>query len=289
MYIPDSVNNRVRMVAAVSGAITPASVITTFAGGVTTVCSGATNAIGDGCLATQATLNEPLGLTLDAAGNLYIADTQNGAIRQVNASTGDISTQIKDGTGTYYQNNAFSPVALYGPIGITLDGSGNLYIADSLDMVVREIQSNFSAIDYTATIPEHSQSSPVPVTIENDGNAALDLSAITPSANALVDTTTTTCALGTPGLAFATDCVVGAIFAPTVVDLEYRGHKSGDQFPDHGRPGGKCLGDHDDRAHIQLEPVEFRPERNLHRHRRHHRWRRYAEWHGDVHGWRYGA
>ncbi len=219
MYIPDSENNRVRMVCAGASSQTiqglgitcTASTIWTIAGNGTAGYAGDNDAANNAAVELWA----PSGVTLDAAGNLYIADTQNNAIRKVNVSSGDISTLVKNGVGTYYQNSAFSSIALYGPIGITLDGSGDLYIADSLDMVVRQIQGNLTAIDYKTTIPENSQSSAVSVTIENDGNAALDLTAITPSTNALVSTATTTCALGTPGLALATDCIVGAVFAPT--------------------------------------------------------------------------
>jgi hypothetical protein len=210
MYIPDSGNNRIRLVTAVSGVITPASLISTFAG------TGVPGSSGDTQLAINAELWSPSGVAFDAAGNLYIADTQNRTIRKVNSATGDVTSLVKSGTGTEYHAGVFTPTQIYGPIGVTLDGSGNLYIADSLDMQVRQIQSNYIALDYTVAVRQGSKSAPVPVTIENDGNADLDLSAINPMTNAQVDAATTTCAAGPPDLTVAADCVVGAVFAPTV-------------------------------------------------------------------------
>jgi sugar lactone lactonase YvrE len=210
MYIPDSGNDRIRLVAAVSGSITPASIITTFAG------NGTQGFMGDGGLATAAELWAPSGIAIDPAGNVYIADTQNRAIRKVSVASGDIASLVRNGVGKLYYNNVFTSVSLYGPIGINLDGSGNLYIADSLDMEVREIQSNYAAVDYTTAIRQGALSAPIPVTIENDGNSDLDLTAITPATNAQVDGATTTCAVGPPDLGIAGDCIVGAVFAPTV-------------------------------------------------------------------------
>jgi hypothetical protein len=210
MYIPDSGNNRVRLVSAVSGSITPASLITTFAG------NGTANYNGDGGLATAAELWSPSGLAVDAAGDVYIADTQNRAIRKVSAASGDITSPVRAGVGRYYYGGIFATVSLYGPIGIALDGGGNLYIADSLDMLVRQIQSNFAAVDYTTAVRQGQLSAAMPVTIENDGNSDLDLTAITPATNAQVDAATTTCLVGPPDLAKTSQCIVGAVFAPTV-------------------------------------------------------------------------
>ena len=210
MYIPDSGNERVRLVSAVSGSITPASLIATFAG------NGTIGYFGDGGLATASELWAPSGVAVDPAGNVYISDRQNKAIRKVSGTTGDITTLVENGVGQYYYNTAFGVNTLYGPIGIALDGSGNLYVADSLYMLVRQIQSNFSPLDYTTAVRQGQLSAAVPVTIENDGNSALDLTAITPATNAQVNPATTTCAVGPPDLAVDAQCIVGAVFAPTV-------------------------------------------------------------------------
>lgn len=213
MYIPDSANNRVREVAAVSGSITPASLISTFAG------TGVAGDSGDDGLASAAELWGPSGLTFDPAGNLYIADTQNNAIRKVNESTGDIATLIQDGVGSTYNSTTtvFSTDTLYAPIGLTLDGEGNLYIADSQDMVVRQIQSNLAVLDFPTPVRVGTPvtSLPVmPVTVENDGNQPLDFSAITPQADARIAPVTPACNTGAPTLPVANTCVIGASLDP---------------------------------------------------------------------------
>jgi large repetitive protein len=210
IYIPDSGNNRIRLVTAVSGAITPASLISTFAG------DGVQGFQGDGGLAASAELWAPSGVALDAAGNVYIADTQNQAIRKVNSASGNIETLIKSGEGSVYVNGNFGVVGLYGPTGISLDASGDVYVADTLSMVIREVQSNFTALDYKTAVRQGSQSGTIPVTVENDGNADFDITAITPSANAQLDPVVTTCVVAPPAMIVSSDCVVGAIFAPTV-------------------------------------------------------------------------
>ena len=146
MYIPDSANHRIREVMAVGGIITPASTISTFAG---TGNAGATACTATPIAANAANVWSPSGVAVDAAGNVYIAETQNASIRKVSAATGLISTLAENGCGNYYAGGAFQPVQLYGPVGLYLDGSGDLYVADTLDMVVREIQGNFAALDYT--------------------------------------------------------------------------------------------------------------------------------------------
>jgi len=200
MYIPDSGNNRIRVV--------KSGTISTFAG------TGAAGNAGDGGLAISAQLLNPSGVAVDAAGNVYIADTGNNAIRKVNA-TGTISSLVADGIGEFYAGGLFSPVALSGPIGLALDGSGNLYIADAQSMMVRQIQGNSIALDFTTPIPQGLKSTPMPATIENDGNLALDLTTITAGTNTALDTPTTTCIAGPPDLSVDANCIVGAVFAPT--------------------------------------------------------------------------
>ena len=98
-----------------------------------------------------------------------------------------ISSFVQNGCGAFYFGGQFVPQALYGPTGLYLDGTGDLYIADTLDMVVREIQGNFVALDFPTPIRQGSTTSPQSQTVENDGNAALDLTAIVPATNAAVD------------------------------------------------------------------------------------------------------
>ncbi len=111
----------------------------------------------------------------------------------------------------------FQPVQLYGPVGLYLDGSGDLYIADTLNMVVREIQGNFTAIDFSTPVRQGSTSATQDEPVENDGNAALDLTAITPSINAAVDATVPNSCSNGQSLAVNSDCTIGAVFAPAAI------------------------------------------------------------------------
>ncbi|MGA2755506.1 MAG: Ig-like domain repeat protein [Terracidiphilus sp.] len=211
MYIPDSANQRIREVLAVSGVITPASTISTLAG---TGNAGATPCTATPVAANQGNVWSPSGVAVDAADNVYIAETQNAAIRKVSAASGLISTLAQNGCGNYYAGGQFLPVELYGPVGLYLDGSGDLYVADTLDMVVREIQGNFAALDYTTPIRQGNTSATQDETVENDGNAALDLTTIVPTTDAAVDSTVANSCTGGDSLAVNSDCTIGAVFAP---------------------------------------------------------------------------
>jgi large repetitive protein len=211
MYIPDSANQRVREVMAVGGVIVPSSTISTLAG---TGNAGATPCTATPVAANLADVWSPSGVAVDAAGNVYIAESQNAAIRKVSATTGLISILAENGCGDFYAGAMFQPVVLYGPVGLYLDGSGDLYIADTLDMVVREIQGNFTAIDYTTPVRQGNTSATQDEPVENDGNAALDLTAITPEIDAALDATVANSCTTGASLAVNADCTIGAVFAP---------------------------------------------------------------------------
>ena len=160
IYIADAGNNVVRVV--YKGGAQVASLIALENPGVTAkvgdiytiagIAPNPTNNGGagtDGVLATQSALNNPVGVALDAAGNLYISDSNNLAIRMVNAVTGIIYTVA----GTL--NNGGNPVSpgccfsgdlgpataaqLYYPSGISVDGNGNIYIADNGNNAIRVV------------------------------------------------------------------------------------------------------------------------------------------------------
>ncbi len=143
LYIADSGNGVIRMITAATG------VITTVAGNNGgTVCGSAGNAVGDGCPASQATLNQPEGVTLDASANVYIADTNNHRIREVSAATGVISTIAgngftnPNGTGGYNGDGiAATSAKLDFPYAVAFDASGNMYIPDSANQRVREVMA----------------------------------------------------------------------------------------------------------------------------------------------------
>jgi sugar lactone lactonase YvrE len=221
LYIADTNDQRVREVEAVSGVVTAASTIVTLAGnGIT----GATACTAAPVAATSAVVWAPSGVAVDAAGNVYIAETQNAAIRKVSAATGDISTIVQNGCGNYYFNGQFLPQVLYGPTGLYLDGKGDLYISDTLDMLVREVQGNFVAVNLSTPVFQGQTSPTQSETVENDGNAPLDLASIaveTPPSppEAEIDTTVTNSCANGQTLTENTDCVVGAVFAPPASPL----------------------------------------------------------------------
>jgi|HubBroStandDraft_6_1064221.scaffolds.fasta_scaffold93207_2 sugar lactone lactonase YvrE len=133
LYIADNENNRIRMVNLIT------RTITTVAG------TGAAGSGGDGGPATSAQLNGPYGVAVDVAGNLYIADTNNNRIREV--SGGTITTVAGNGTvGSGGDLGPATSAQLYHPMGVAVDGSGNIYIADTDNQRVREVVSGSGLI-----------------------------------------------------------------------------------------------------------------------------------------------
>jgi IPT/TIG domain/NHL repeat len=161
-YIGDRINNAIRK-------ITPAAVVTTLAGNGT---AGSTDGTG-----SAARFNEPLGVTVDAAGNVYVADYINSAIRKVTPA-GVVTTVVGmssifgitiDGAGNLYCAqyaqqivSKYSTTGVYSiiagqvntsgttdgngaaarfnfPAGITIDGAGNLYVSETFNNRVRKI------------------------------------------------------------------------------------------------------------------------------------------------------
>jgi sugar lactone lactonase YvrE len=127
LYIADFFGNRVRKVDAVTG------IITTIAG------TGNSSASGDGGPATQASLAGPSGLALDAAGNLYILDIDNGTaptfgrVRKISASTGIITTIVGGGSTSpqdgILATSASLPLNNFNRGGLAVDPSGVVYIS----------------------------------------------------------------------------------------------------------------------------------------------------------------
>ena len=128
LYIADPNNSVIRRVAAAGGTIT------TIAGNHTSGYSG------NGGPATSAALYFPQGVAVDAAGNLYIADTNNSVIRRVAAAGGTITTVAGNHTSGYRVNGGpATSAALYFPQGVAVDAAGNLYIADTNNSVIRRV------------------------------------------------------------------------------------------------------------------------------------------------------
>ncbi len=145
LLIADNNNGRVRVVAATTGTFYGQAMTT---GHIYTVAGGGGG--GDGGPATSAELQAPNGVTVDAAGNLLIADTLDNQVRVVAATTGtfygqamtagDIYTVAGDGTGGFSGDGGPSDSAeLNEPFGVGVDASGNLLIADYSNLRVRVV------------------------------------------------------------------------------------------------------------------------------------------------------
>ena len=132
LFIADELNQRIRKVSA-------GGIITTVAGsGVIGIIAGGFS--GDGGAATSALLTRPAGVVVDTSGNLFIADSLNNRIRKVSAS-GVITTVAGGGTGGLGDGGPATLAVLGEPVGIALDASGNLFIADSGNERIRKVST----------------------------------------------------------------------------------------------------------------------------------------------------
>jgi len=119
-----------------NGTNLPIGIISTVAG------NGNQGYAGDGGAATSASLNNPYGLAVDAANNLYVADSANNRIRKVDTN-GVITTVAGTGTGTYTGDGGpATNASLSSPQGVALDAMGNLYIADTANNRIRQVDTN---------------------------------------------------------------------------------------------------------------------------------------------------
>jgi sugar lactone lactonase YvrE len=128
LYVADSGNHRIRKIANPLGA----------SGGTVSTFAGSTQGYADGT-GTSAQFNAPLGIAVDSAGYLYVADTGNNRIRQISPTgavrtvAGNGTAGIVDGTGNQARFNSLRSV--------TIDPAGNLYVTDGANgEVVRIIQ-----------------------------------------------------------------------------------------------------------------------------------------------------
>ncbi len=125
LYISDSGNHVIRMVAAGTG------IITTVAG------NGVQGFSGDNGPATSAELsNENGDIAVDLQGNLYIADSENNRIRKV---SGGIITTVAGGGSTLGDNGPAVNAQLQSPWGVAVDSQGNIYIADTGNNRIRKV------------------------------------------------------------------------------------------------------------------------------------------------------
>ena len=182
LYIADTANNAIRKVS-------PDGIINTVAG------NGTAGFGGDGGLASQAQLNHPEGVAVDAQGNLYIADTDNNAIRKVDTH-GTITTVVGPpelhpavvaDLSNQWATMANSRVAaktephpavvadLSNPTGIAVDAQGNLYIADTGNNAIRKVDTH-GAI--TTIVGPSGRNPAVVATLNRPSSVAVDAQGI---------------------------------------------------------------------------------------------------------------
>jgi streptogramin lyase len=209
IYIADTDNNRIRKVDATTHDIT------TVAG------NGTGGFSGDGGPATSATLTSPYGVAVDSSGNIFIADTFAHRIREVDRSTGNITTVAGDGTYAFSGDGGPATSAgLANPYGVAVNGAGNVYIADTSNQRIREVTVTV-AVPILSGLPTSldfghqqagTQSLPKTVTVSNTGSADLHVSDVSVTGDFLE---TNNCLSG--AVSAGGSCTINVSFLPTVI------------------------------------------------------------------------
>ena len=120
VYVAEQINERIRK-------ITPDGMVSTFAGG--------TRGFADG-VGSNAQFDSPSGLAIDASGNLYVADADNHRIRKI---TPDATVSTLAGSTQGYTDGPGATAQFLIPIGVAVDGSGNVYVAERGGHKIRKV------------------------------------------------------------------------------------------------------------------------------------------------------
>ena len=148
IFIADSGNNVVREVASSSGNMAALT-------------------------ATVGVVSNPQGLAVDASGNLYIADAGNNVVRKILASNGSMAIVAGNGSPGYSGDNnpaTGTNAELNAPVGVAVDGSGNIYISDTGNNAIREVVASSGNIVTLPSIPGGTLNKPQGVAIDALGN-----------------------------------------------------------------------------------------------------------------------
>jgi sugar lactone lactonase YvrE len=168
LFIADKQNNRIRRVDATTHNITTvAGSEDPFAG----------TFAGNGGPATNARLNLPRGVAVDSHGNLFIADNGNGVVREVNATTQNISTYAGGGATAGCPSGPATGAAFANPIGIAVDVNGNVFVSDQSLQIVCKIDASQNIATYAGTL----NSAGVPGQPNGDGGVATSAKLLQPN------------------------------------------------------------------------------------------------------------
>jgi len=161
VYIADADNNVVREVNFATG------IITTVAG------SGLAGFTSSGVLATNATLQQPLRVAVDPAGDLFISNNEQ-IISEVNHATGVLDTIGGPGSGTTGDSGPASAATFAAPLGLSLDVAGDLFVTDSSASRVRLITGGETVVTVSAPV----------AAVSGNGQPIADGAIVTSAANA---------------------------------------------------------------------------------------------------------
>jgi uncharacterized protein (TIGR03437 family) len=119
-----------------------------YAGSTFTVIAGNGTAgfSGDGGPASKALLNNPTGVAVDAAGSIYVADSNNSRIRKITPDGNIVTIAGRGGSGYYGDGGPATAAGLAFPRSLTIDASGNVYVADTQNSVIRLLTPALPAI-----------------------------------------------------------------------------------------------------------------------------------------------
>lgn len=203
VYIADRLNQRIRMVS-------PGGTIITIAGSGPANFSGGFS--GDGSRATLATLAKPSGVSVDANGNIYVADTNNDVVRQV-VSGGAIQSIEGTATSQGYggDNGVATSAILNSPKAAVPDSVGNLSIADTLNERIRSgalpsITFGSAAVGVNSNLQS--------VTLANTGTVSLTVASIA-FTGAFTTASGGSCPAIPITLAASASCTQNLVFIPT--------------------------------------------------------------------------
>ncbi|MFZ4106164.1 T9SS type A sorting domain-containing protein [Flavobacterium sp.] len=220
VYVADQLNHRIRK-------ITSSGVVTTLAGSGTI---GSANGTG-----TAAQFANPQDVAVDASGNIYVGGGNNDKIRQITPS-GVVTTLAGMGGVGYADGNGTNATFNF-PSGVAIDATGNLYVADVTNNLVRKVYTNLTASISYLVSPYFCSSltTPQPVTLTGTGTytggtysstTGLSLNsstgAITPSTSTAGTYTITYTTSTSSGCAYTTTTQVTITALPTVT-INYSG------------------------------------------------------------------